>query len=239
MDVVESYQFEVNITELVEIVRALDIMGAERRLAEYEFVLYVKLKEIFDGEREWSMIFKRRDSFMEEDIEEAWLSDGLTEELPRKLIQRLPMSVTDRFNAFQLRYEGDILCSIGSQCIILSKSQSSFFFLIHDYQHFSVARWLYDLLGGINIHQTNEDALQTACSHGNLDFAQWLYSCGGVNIHVLNDICFRKACQGNHFHVVQWLYSLGGIEIDLSNNKAFRIACLNGHLEIAQWLYSV
>jgi hypothetical protein len=41
--------------ELVEIVRALDILGAETRLSEYEAVLYFKWKEvdIEMNQREW------------------------------------------------------------------------------------------------------------------------------------------------------------------------------------------
>jgi hypothetical protein len=35
MEVVKSYRFELELEEVVEIVRALDILGAERRLKQY------------------------------------------------------------------------------------------------------------------------------------------------------------------------------------------------------------
>jgi hypothetical protein len=43
IDIVESYRFEAEINELLEIVISFDISGAERRLSEYEVLLYLKL----------------------------------------------------------------------------------------------------------------------------------------------------------------------------------------------------
>jgi hypothetical protein len=51
MDLVENYRFDAEIEELVEIVRSLDILGAEKRLSEYEVVLYMKLKTVENGGR--------------------------------------------------------------------------------------------------------------------------------------------------------------------------------------------
>jgi hypothetical protein len=39
-DVAETYRFDFERVELVEIVRALDVVGAEKRLKEYEAVLH-------------------------------------------------------------------------------------------------------------------------------------------------------------------------------------------------------
>jgi hypothetical protein len=45
INVIESSEFQVEVTELVEIVRAMDILGAERRLKEYEAMLYLSFKD--------------------------------------------------------------------------------------------------------------------------------------------------------------------------------------------------
>jgi hypothetical protein len=52
MDINNSYRFEVEIEELVELVRALDIFGAGKRLSEYE----VKLKQTTDSRTDWESI---------------------------------------------------------------------------------------------------------------------------------------------------------------------------------------
>jgi hypothetical protein len=56
IDIVVSYRFEVAIEELVEIVRAMDILGAEKRLLEYESILYIKLQESGKTYEEWEGI---------------------------------------------------------------------------------------------------------------------------------------------------------------------------------------
>jgi hypothetical protein len=43
--IVDINRYGAQIEELVEIVRALDILGAERRLSEYEAVLDMRLTE--------------------------------------------------------------------------------------------------------------------------------------------------------------------------------------------------
>ena len=43
VEVIESYRFELEMDELVEILRALDILGPEKRLLEYEGLLYIQL----------------------------------------------------------------------------------------------------------------------------------------------------------------------------------------------------
>ena len=42
---IESYRYEAEIEELVELVRALDILGAEERFSEYEAILLIKLRK--------------------------------------------------------------------------------------------------------------------------------------------------------------------------------------------------
>jgi hypothetical protein len=45
VDAIEKYRFDLENDELVEIVRILDILGAEKRLSEYEALLFLKLKK--------------------------------------------------------------------------------------------------------------------------------------------------------------------------------------------------
>jgi hypothetical protein len=45
LNMIESYRYEAEIEELVELVRALDILGAEERFSEYEAILLKKLRK--------------------------------------------------------------------------------------------------------------------------------------------------------------------------------------------------
>jgi hypothetical protein len=56
VDVIERYRLEGEIEELVEIVRCLDILGAERRLSEYEGALWIKLRGSTQNESEWERV---------------------------------------------------------------------------------------------------------------------------------------------------------------------------------------
>jgi hypothetical protein len=60
IEIVENYRFKAEIEELVEVVRSLDILGAERRLLEYEAILYMKLMEMDKNEEEWERIYGER-----------------------------------------------------------------------------------------------------------------------------------------------------------------------------------
>jgi hypothetical protein len=56
MEVIDRYRFDAAMEELVEIVRALDILGAERRMIEYEALLYMKLIDREKNEKEWEQV---------------------------------------------------------------------------------------------------------------------------------------------------------------------------------------
>jgi hypothetical protein len=68
IEVVDSYRLEIPIEELEEILRALDILGAETRSTKYAAVLYLKLREIERNENKWRIICGERlpVSFFEE-----------------------------------------------------------------------------------------------------------------------------------------------------------------------------
>jgi hypothetical protein len=51
MDVIQKGRFDLEIKELVEMVRALDILGAGRMLLDYEALMYVRLYEVFGQDR--------------------------------------------------------------------------------------------------------------------------------------------------------------------------------------------
>jgi hypothetical protein len=221
IEIVENYRFEAEIEELVEIVRALDILGAERRFLEYEAVLYIKLTEMKVKEKDW---------------------EGICGE-------RLPVSFFDRvkhFNCVKLRASFlGILGLVGSQRLIEyflenhDKSNKNIIFdrLCHN-GHLSVAQWLYGL-GGINIHTNKDDAFRFACRRGHLSVVQWLYGLGGIDIHVHGDEPFRMACRRGHLSVAQWLYDICGVNIHAEHEEAFRLACSNGHLSVVEWLYGL
>jgi hypothetical protein len=60
INVVESYRFEAEMDELIEIVRSMDILGAEMRLSEYEAILFLKLKDAIRDVNEWKRIYGER-----------------------------------------------------------------------------------------------------------------------------------------------------------------------------------
>ena len=100
------------------------------------------------------------------------------------------------------------------------------------------AKYLYSL-GGIDIHEDEENALYYSCVNGHLKVAKWLFSLGGVDLHVDDDEIFRWSCDKGRLKVAKWLYSLGGIDIHAKDDFAFRSCCNNGHLGVAKWLYSL
>jgi hypothetical protein len=71
MDVVENYRFDLAVKVVVEIVRALDILGSKRRLFEYEVLFYIRLEET--NEKNWQSRYKTIDRieemFMDEENE--------------------------------------------------------------------------------------------------------------------------------------------------------------------------
>jgi hypothetical protein len=218
LNVVESYWYDLEIEELVEIVRSLDILGAELRCSEYEAVLYLKLKEIDPMEKEWRKICG----------------------------DRLPVGFIDHVRRFPFGFtSSQLLGKVGSRRLIeycLTKyhevNKNDIFSYLCCGGHLSVAQWLYGL-GGVNIHAIDEEAFRRACSEGHLLLAQWLLSLGDVNIQAKNNEAFRLACRGGHLQLAQWLYGLGNVDIHANDEEAFRRTCSEGHLLVAQWFYGL
>jgi hypothetical protein len=223
IDVIESYRFDLEMEELVEIVRAFDILGAQRRLSEYEAVLYMKWKELESGEREWERICG----------------------------DKLPVSFFDHIKRFEniSFLSGSSTCLskligiVGSQRLIeyflgsISHSNKNKIFInLCEHGHITVAQWLHTV-GEIDIHDNNDEAFQLACLNGHLLVAQWLYDQGGVDINADGNYPIRVACSNGHLFVVQWLCTLREIDIHGENDGVFRYSCYNGHLLVAQCLY--
>jgi hypothetical protein len=250
IDVIESYRFNSTIAELVEIVRALDILGAEKRLAEYEALLYLRLKIEGTNDNEW----------------EKRCGNGL----PVSFFENVT-----KYRAFKEHLFSKILGYVGSQKLIeyfllhLNLVNVNVIFIqlcsqnhlfvaqwllelglcdidIHEESfqiacskgHLTIAQWLYSL-GSVNIHMYDEKIFQSTCKLGHLSVAQWLHSLGGVNFHRVDDYAFREACKNGHLAVAQWLHSLGGVNIHAQQDGAFRFTCTEGHLSVAQWLHSL
>jgi hypothetical protein len=219
--VVETCRFDLGIEDLVEIVRAMDILGAETRLKEYEALLYLEFRKSTKNANETE-------------------SSRFTNRLPVNFFAHVR-----RFGKYQSSSE--IIGSVGSQRLIEyfintykdeAKKDAIFIELCYN-GHLSTAQWLYSL-GDVNIHAEEEGAFRLACSNDGLLVAQWLYSLGDVDIHIIDNEVFLEACLRGHLSVAQWLYGLdNGIDIHGDEEFVFRGACYNGHLSIVQWIYSL
>jgi hypothetical protein len=219
IDVVEKYRFEAELEELIEIVRALDILGAEKRLSEYEALLYMKLKDMG--------IWKEK------------------KEMERICGERLPVSFFDHVKKLEIfDSSSKIVGFLGSQRLIEyclhehNSNKDEVFISLCRHDHLLVAQWLYDG-GDVNIYASKNDAFRYACYYGHLTVAQWLYGIGDFDIHANDEEVFRLACSNGHLFVTQWLYSYGNVDIHAKNDLAFCWACANGHLLVAQWLYDL
>ena len=105
--------------------------------------------------------------------------------------------------------------------------------------HLDLAKWLYNDVGGVNVHADNDDAFVDACGNGHLDVAKWLYNdVGGVNVQGYHD-AFQSACKGGHLAVARWLHDdLCGVDVHADLHRALRYACAYEHPALALWLDS-
>jgi hypothetical protein len=223
INIVETHEFVLELIELIEMVRAFDILGAQKRFLEYELLLYSKMKENPEEQKEpnhWETHYGHR----------------------------LPISFFNHIKTFT-NFDWHVGI-VGSKRLIeyfldlkIIKPTNQLFTALCSYGHLEVAQWLHTLTS-IDILAYSGQALRGACSGGHLLVAQWLYSLNGYGFHQYIRDIFNSACQDGHLHVVQWLYSLNNnttfsFNVNANNDAAFRVACHHGHLEIAQWLYSL
>jgi hypothetical protein len=246
---VQSYSFDLVVEQLVELVRTFDILGAEKRLREYEAILNFKFNNATSIDRiHWKYQYRKK----------------------------LPISFYERMKYFdhKVRWRQSI-CEIGSQRLLeyfsdrnLLDNVITFGFLcrfgylelaqwfcnresidIHACEdhafssacaegRIAVAKWLYSF-GNINISKHIAAFVRSACYSGSLELAQWLYSLTTNYIYYDINYTFQIACEKGNLHIAQWVYSLGGVNIHSGNDMAFQDACVNGHLPVAQWLYSL
>jgi hypothetical protein len=166
MDVVEKYRFDLEIEELIEIVRALDILGAEMRLSEYEATLYMTLGE---EEIQWEKRGETRLPVSFFDHVSKFKNYPIPHIIGRTGSQRLIEFFLVKNNDEQSHI--DIFTGLCAQ------------------GHLSLAQWFYSTRN-VPIHAWNESAFRWACEESRLSIAQWLYSLGDVNIHIDDDYSF-------------------------------------------------
>ena len=197
----------MKVTDIVEIVRAMDILGAERRLKEYEAMLYLSFKDPDE-----------RNCIYEDPRLPANFSDHVKgfESQAESVI--LGIVGSQRLIEFSFNRG-------------LEMERDDLFQQLCRFEHLSVAQWLYNQ-GEVDIHDENDMAFKVACQGGRLSLAQWLHSLGGIDIHAFDDCTFRWACEEGHMSVAQRLYDLGGIDIHFEDDEALCWACGGGHLSL-------
>lgn len=102
----------------------------------------------------------------------------------------------------------------------------------------TTAEWLFSL-GGIDIHENQEELFRTCCKFGRFNIVKWLFNMGNININVKNDYAFRLACRHGHLNIVKWLFSVSLINSARYSNETFFACCKYGYLDLAKFLYSM
>jgi hypothetical protein len=247
IDIVTKYRYEAELEELIEIVRALDILGAEGMLSEYEALLYLKLKETGESKKEWERMCGERlpVSFFNNANKFPFVKEATLEVLGINGSRRLIGYFLEKYQDLNRNELFINLCSNGHLLVaqwlydlgdvnISFNVDAAFRGACHN-GHTPVVRWLYDH-GGIDIHS---GLFFSACMLDHLSMAQCLYEIGGINIRSNYDHVFRSTCNGGHLSVAQWLHEVEGVNGHASYDGAFRMACGNGHLSVAYWLYDL
>jgi hypothetical protein len=227
-EVVTSYRFDfpaTQIQDLIEVVRILDILGAEVRYKEYGLLLYVKL--VIELEMEDWLLYADRIPVSFEELAHNY--------------RKVPFSFKNNFQLHENAY------ALGSKHLVSHIIKSSpmdktvVFLKLCNNGHFELAFELdsdLQIRNTLNIHD-HRTFFQAACKYGQLSVAQEVYAGGGRIDHFRGDSAFLEACKYGHLDVCQWLYSLGRFDIHVSYDCAFANACGGGHLSIAQWLLSL
>jgi hypothetical protein len=215
-EVITTYRFKFDhsdIPNLIEVVRMLDILGAEVRYREYGFILYQTLNELD---------FK------------YWLPYAVR--IPVSF-----ESLTKIFGMKQL--EGWIqVCHLGSKPLLQFIStfpdydKQETFMKLCEFGHFELAfEFDHDqILSQLHLQQ-RQHLFQIFCQYGQLTIAQRQYKDDELDYDV--DAAFLIACEHGQLEVCQWLYSFRRKDMkDYEDKRAFVIACSNGHVSITQWL---
>jgi ankyrin repeat protein len=83
------------------------------------------------------------------------------------------------------------------------------------------------------------EPLLTACSHGQLEVAQWLAGRATCEIRAERNRVFHETCAHGQLAVAQWLADRFALTVADAREhpcRTFSMACANGHLATAQWL---
>jgi hypothetical protein len=98
----------------------------------------------------------------------------------------------------------------------------------------------------LNLSNNDNFLFNTACSNGNLDIVQWLFSIlvykenieDENELNVINNTIINKsfdlALSNNYINILIWIYEKYPQLINTVD--AFENACLKGHLNISEWL---
>jgi hypothetical protein len=233
-DVITNYRFDfsspTSIHDLIEIVRMLDILGAEVRYKEYGLNLFDKLNNQATME-DWLPYADRIPVSFEELANKSFYKNHDFQS-NRKLTRFLEDS-----------------CILGSKPLLFyllkqpEVDKKEMFVTLCNYGHFELAYEL-DNVYEIQQYLRAKDQItifKAACKYGQLDIAQKMnvFVLNEVHIHRLNNLALIEACSYGHLEVCEWLYGLGGIDIHGDYESAFVYACANGHLSVAKWLVSL
>jgi hypothetical protein len=255
--IVESHEFDLELDDHVEIIRMYDILGAEKRLREYEILLYEKIIER-DERFTWreSNYGKRLPVCFESHIYEMrQIGDTMWNILhigskPLLIYKLQRGNITPQWKNLLFNR----LCTTGKLEVLiwfheLIQFDLKLIVIIDSFRqscingHLEVVQWLYnfyckDYTYHQQFHVYLGEIFRCVCTSGKLQVAQWLYTLDNtLDIHAYDDLAFRNACRNGHFEIMHWLYGLGGIPIHGWNSCAFISACRFGDIALAQKLY--
>jgi hypothetical protein len=259
IEVIDRHKFVLEIEEMVEMIRMLDILGAECKLKEYGILLIEQLQEKgkykswkeYESTRKLPISFetylieiqqqyrKNRVNYLcsfgsQEFLEYYYYAKHIQTVRPDEIFRYL--CIHNRLSLAQWFYFEKVLSITPLILLIPWATYQIIFDHTSQYGYFELMQWVYHLEGS-KLEYTN--AFQLACQYGHLEIAQWLYrqESNRIKLHDSDELAFQNACQSGSMPLVQWLYNLAVIDHHAANDTAFIKACGGGWLEIAQWLY--